>query len=243
VAAEVFVDQMDALRSGHGGVRGARQARRLAGEGARSLIEVVETSFAKTAPTDEEMTRVRRDEETAAERDPGRSAGVRRHAFRIHRAGRLAPVFRRPRRHRQAPAPIEVSAAAERYFRRDNRTVGLFIPEDHPQRAEIAAPLSVEEMLRGYTPRAAVAAGESFRTDAREHRRAHAPVSFGDLKVALAAEENQGRNGQRRHEFSLWRRKVAARQGRSIRDADRGDAGARHGPAHAPADRRRDDAA
>ncbi|MFX7784443.1 hypothetical protein ABTJ92_19670, partial [Acinetobacter baumannii] len=31
----------------------------------------------------------------------------------------------------------DIAAAAGRYFRRDNRTVGLYLPEDHPQRAEV----------------------------------------------------------------------------------------------------------
>ena len=33
----------------------------------------------------------------------------------------------------------QVAAAAGRYFKRDNRTVGAFLPEDQPQRAEIPA--------------------------------------------------------------------------------------------------------
>ena len=33
----------------------------------------------------------------------------------------------------------EVEQAAQRYFVRDNRVVGFFVPEDSPQRAEIPA--------------------------------------------------------------------------------------------------------
>jgi zinc protease len=190
-AAEVFVEQM-ALYDPGVIVFGARVKPGDSLERARDrLVEVVETTFAKNGPTDDEMTRVRRDEETAAERalaDPQDlgitiSESIAQGDWRLFFVDRDATA---------AATAEQVAAAAARYFRRDNRTVGLFIPEDHPQRAEIPAPLSVAEMLKGFTPRAAVAAGEAFEPtqeniDARTHR-----VAVGDLKVALLPKRTKG---------------------------------------------------
>jgi zinc protease len=42
----------------------------------------------------------------------------------------------------------QVAAAAARYFKRDNRTVGVFMPEDQPQRAEIPVAPTTAEALK-----------------------------------------------------------------------------------------------
>jgi zinc protease len=191
LAAEVFVDDMSLFDPGMI-VFGARVKPGDSLEKARDkLIEVVETSFAGKPATDDEMTRVRRDEETASERalaDP-QEFGVTVSESIAQGDWRLFFVDR------DATAKVsaeEVGAVAQRYFRRDNRTVGLFIPEDHPQRAEIPPPLPVEQMLRGFAPRATVAAGENFvptqeNIDARSRL-----LTFGDLKVALLAKKTKG---------------------------------------------------
>lgn len=59
----------------------------------------------------------------------------------------------------------DVQAAAEEYLVNDNRTLGLFLPEQKPDRADSIARISDEEidaMLEGYEGRAAVAQGEDF---------------------------------------------------------------------------------
>jgi zinc protease len=155
------------------------------------LIEVVETTFGRNGPTADEMSRVRQDDETAAERslaDPqdfgiALSESIAQGDWRLFFVDRDATA--------RAGAD-EVGAAAQHYFRRDNRTVGLFIPEDHPQRAEIAAPLTVEAMLQDFSPRAVVEAGESFEPtqenlDARTRR-----TSAGDLHIALLPKKTKG---------------------------------------------------
>jgi len=155
------------------------------------LIDVVESSFADKAPTDEEMNRVHQDAETAAERalaDPqdfgiALSESIAEGDWRLFFAERDATA--------KTTAP-QVADAARRYFRRDNRTVGLFIPEDNPQRVEIAAAPSIDAVLKDFTPRATVAAGEEFaptqeNIDARTRR-----IDIGTLKVALLPKKNKG---------------------------------------------------
>jgi len=191
LAAEVFADQMTLYDPGMM-VFGARVKPGDSLEKARDkLIEVVENTFAAQPPSDDEMTRVRRDKETAAERalaDP-QEFGVSLSESIAQGDWRLFFVDRDASDRVAGP---QVGAAAQRYFRRDNRTVGLFIPEDHPQRAEIPPPLAVDEMLRGYVPRAAVASGENFvptqeNIDARTRL-----LTFGDLKVALLPKKTKG---------------------------------------------------
>jgi len=191
LASEVFVDQM-ALYDPGVMIFGARVKPGDSLDKARDkLVEVVENTFARTAPTDEEIGRVRSEEETAAERalaDPQEfgialSESIAQGDWRLFFVDRDATL---------KATSAEVAAAAQRYFRRDNRTVGMFIPEDNPQRAQIPAPLSVDAMLADFTPRAAVAAGENFEPtqeniDARTRR-----LSIGDLNVALLPKKTKG---------------------------------------------------
>jgi len=155
------------------------------------LIEVVEHSFAQNAPTQAEMDRMRRSEQTDAERalaDP-QGFGVALSDYIAQGDWRLFFLFRDATERVQAP---EVVAAAQRYLRRDNRTVGIFLPEDAPQRAEIPPPLPVEQMLKDFTPHATVEAGERFdpspvNIDARTRI-----VRVGDLKIALLPKKTKG---------------------------------------------------
>jgi zinc protease len=155
------------------------------------LVDVVEHSLGQTAPTQAEMDRMRRSEETEAERalaDP-QGFGVVLSDYIAQGDWRLFFLFRDATERVDAP---QLVAASQRYLRRDNRTVGIFLPEDAPQRAEIPAPLAVDQMLKDFTPRAATEAGERFdpspqNIDART-RLLHA----GDLKIALLPKKTKG---------------------------------------------------
>ena len=86
----------------------------------------------------------------------------------------------------------QVAKAAQNYYRRDNRVVGFFVPEDAPQRAEIAAPPTVDEVLKDFKPKAAGAQAEAFdpsniNIDKRTRR-----LEIGGLKVALLQKKNRG---------------------------------------------------
>lgn len=191
VAAEVFDEDMSLYDPGVM-IFAARVKPGDSIERARDrLIEVVESTFATRAPTDDEMTRVRRDEETAAERtlaDP-QEFGVALSESIAQGDWRLFFVDRDKTEKATAQ---EVGAAAQRYFRRDNRSVAMFIPEDRPQRAEIPAPLPVAAMLEGFAPRAVVAAGESFEPTQENIDARTRLVNFGDLKVALLPKKTKG---------------------------------------------------
>ncbi len=155
------------------------------------LIEIVENSLRRTAPTAEEMDRVRRQAETEAERtlnDP-QAIGVRLSEYMAVGDWRLFFQFRNAM---QSVPSAAVQQVAQQYFRRDNRTVGLFIPDDNPQRTDVPAPPPLAQVLKDLKPRAEAAAGEAFdptpaNIDARTRR-----ARIGDLALALLPKQNRG---------------------------------------------------
>jgi zinc protease len=56
----------------------------------------------------------------------------------------------------------QVKSAAAKYFKRSNRTVGLYIPTEKPERVPVPSTPDVLELVKDYKGRAAVAAGEAF---------------------------------------------------------------------------------
>jgi zinc protease len=155
------------------------------------MVEIVEGSLAAQAPTDAEMARFRQDAETMFERalaDP-QEFGIALSEYISLGDWRLFFVARD--RIAAVPAAI-VAETAGRYLRRDNRGVGMFIPEDKPLRAEIPAPLAAAEILKDFKPRATVTAGEAFEpTQANIDRRTRI-VKVGDLEFALLPKKTRG---------------------------------------------------
>jgi zinc protease len=56
----------------------------------------------------------------------------------------------------------DVRDVAARYFKQTNRTVGLFIPTEKPDRSPIPASPDLDKLLAGYRGHEAIAAGEAF---------------------------------------------------------------------------------
>ncbi len=56
----------------------------------------------------------------------------------------------------------DVLQVAKRYFVQSNRTTGVFIPEENPERSEIPDTPDIAEMLNGYTGKGDIAMGEEF---------------------------------------------------------------------------------
>jgi zinc protease len=86
----------------------------------------------------------------------------------------------------------DVNRVAQKYLRRNNRTFGEFIPTKQPERVEVAATPPVQDMVKDYRGRAAVAQGEAFEPtpeniDARTRR-----VEIGGLKGALLPRKTRG---------------------------------------------------
>jgi zinc protease len=86
----------------------------------------------------------------------------------------------------------EVARVAAKYFKRDNRTIGYFVPDDSPQRTEIPAAPTAEEVLKGFKPKTATSQAEAFdpSQDNIDKRTKH--LQFGGIKVALLPKKNRG---------------------------------------------------
>ena len=154
------------------------------------LIAAVE-GFAKTPPTEDEMERVRRNIGNSIEKalnDPQKvgvalSEQIALGDWRLLFLGRdsLPKV-----------TPQQVAKAAAHYLKRDNRTVGSFVPEDSVQRAEITAAPSVEKVMQDFKGKEGTLVSEVFDPSQANILKRTELKTIGGLKVALLPKKNRG---------------------------------------------------
>lgn len=154
------------------------------------LIRILE-GFGAAPPTAEEVARARKSYENQYEKALANheSVGVQLSEYIALGDWRL---FFLARDLLPKITPEMVAKAAAAYYRRDNRTVGIYLPEDTPQRAEVPPAPTVAEVMKDFKGKAQVAVAEAFdpsqaNIDARTKR-----LEFGGLKVALLAKKNRG---------------------------------------------------
>ncbi len=87
----------------------------------------------------------------------------------------------------------QVKSAAAKYFKRANRTVGLYIPTAQPERVPVPSTPDVQQLVKDYKGRAAVSAGEAFdfnpkAIEARVQRTELVPGA----KIALLPKKTRG---------------------------------------------------
>lgn len=155
-----------------------------------ALTEAVET-FAARPPTEEEMARVRRLYENQMERslnDP-QQVGVALSETIALGDWRL---FFTGRERIKTISAQEVADVAQRYFRRDNRVTGTFLPEDAPQRATIPPAPSVASILAQFKPRASTLVSEDFDPTQANIMKRTRLTTAGGVKLALLAKKNRG---------------------------------------------------
>jgi len=155
-----------------------------------ALTEAVE-GFAAAPPTEEEMARVRRVYENQMERslnDP-QQVGVALSETIALGDWRL---FFTGRERIKTISAQEVTDVAGRYFRRDNRVTGTFLPEDAPQRATIPAAPSVESILAQFKPRTSTLVAENFDPTQANIMQRTKLTTAGGVKLALLPKKNRG---------------------------------------------------
>ena len=155
-----------------------------------ALITAVE-SFAQTPPTQEEMARVRRNYANAIEKalnDPQRVGVALSEPIAL---GDWRLLFQ-GRDNLPNVTSQQVSEAAARYLRRDNRTVGRFLPDAAPQRAEIPAAPTAAEVLKDFKGKPSTLAAESFDPSQANIMARTERTTIGGLKVALLPKKNRG---------------------------------------------------
>jgi zinc protease len=101
-------------------------------------------------------------------------------------------MFFRSRDWAQQVTAAQVQEAAGKYLRRDNRTVGVFLNETSPQRAELPAVASAAEVLKDYQPKAVNQVAEEFDASPENIERRVRRQEISGMKVALLTKKNRG---------------------------------------------------
>ncbi|MCY3677572.1 MAG: pitrilysin family protein [Gemmatimonadetes bacterium] len=87
----------------------------------------------------------------------------------------------------------DVQRVAVSYLKPSNRTVGFFIPDDDPDRAEIPVAPDVASLVEGYTGDEAVAEGEAFDpSPANIDRRTMSSEFASGMEIALLPKDTRG---------------------------------------------------
>jgi zinc protease len=155
-----------------------------------ALTQAVE-EFSQHPPTPEEMERTRRTYLNDIERslnDPQQvgvalSEVIALGDWRLFFVGRdRVPTI----------TAEQVASAAGRYFKRDNRVSGSFVPDDAPQRAVIPPAPTVESLLKDFKPQASTLTAEDFEPTQANIMKRTTLVTAGGVKLALLPKKNRG---------------------------------------------------
>ena len=154
------------------------------------MTRIVE-EFYKNPPTAEEMDRARKSFANSAERTLNNHESIGLQMSEYIAMGDWRLFFQGRDRAETVPAE-RVKEVAAKYYKRDNRTVGLFMPEDQPQRAEIPAPPSLVEALKDFKPKQATSTGEAFDPSNTNIDKRSKRIDIGGVKVVLLQKKNRG---------------------------------------------------
>ncbi|WP_437230024.1 insulinase family protein [Planctomicrobium sp. SH661] len=93
----------------------------------------------------------------------------------------------------EAVTPASVDAVAKKYLKQNNRTAGLFIPTQQPERIDIPQTPNLAEMIGEYEGRESVAMGEAFDVSPQniEKRTTRVTLPSG-IKAAFLPKKNRG---------------------------------------------------
>jgi zinc protease len=87
----------------------------------------------------------------------------------------------------------DVQRVAVKYLKPSNRTLGMFIPEDKPDRTEVPKALEVSTLVKDYKGGTAVATGEAFDSSATNiDRRTKRAALANGMKTMLLAKKTRG---------------------------------------------------
>jgi len=86
----------------------------------------------------------------------------------------------------------DVNRVAATYFKKHNRTVGMYIPESKPQRLAISSAPPIETLVKDYKGGTVSAAGEAFDTSPANIDARLKVVDAGGIKAGLLAKKNRG---------------------------------------------------
>ncbi|MCD8339380.1 MAG: insulinase family protein, partial [Burkholderiales bacterium] len=154
------------------------------------LIDTIETSLEKTPMTAKELERAKQEAQTSFERafsDPeGFAVGLSEYIalgdWRLFFYGRDET---------SKVTAEQADNVASKYFVRDNRVVGEFIPEDSPKRAEIPQAPSAQELLSSYKAKQDTSQAEAFDASYDNLNARTIRFQVGNLKVSMLPKKNR----------------------------------------------------
>jgi zinc protease len=161
-------------------------------EARAQLIEVMENSLIEEPVTEKEVERAVQQILKARELEASESdkLAISLSDWAAQGDWRLYFLYRD---HLEKLTPTQVQAAAEKYFVRNNRTVGLFIPTEKADRISVPEAPNLAELLDGYQGRQALSAGEQIDPSplAIEHRTLRGKLATG-IEYALLPKKTRG---------------------------------------------------
>ncbi len=86
----------------------------------------------------------------------------------------------------------DVNRVAATYFKKQNRTVGIFIPVEQPERLSVPAVESIADLVNNYKGGAAVVSGEEFDPSPENLQTRTKTVEIGGVQVGLLPKKNRG---------------------------------------------------
>ena len=154
------------------------------------MVRIIE-GFGAAPITEEEVARARKSFENAAEKvlNNHESIGVQLSEYIALGDWRL---FFKARDDAKRVRAQDVAKAAQAYYRRDNRTVGFYLPEDNPQRADIPSAPAVAEVMKDFKATAEVSVAEAFDPSQANIDKRTEQIAIGGIKVALLPKKNRG---------------------------------------------------
>jgi zinc protease len=156
-----------------------------------TLVQTVE-GFAATPPSKEEVDRARAQLLKNIDLNLNRSDRIGLTLSEFIGAGDWRLYFLHRDRLRKLTVE-EVQAAAVKYFKPANRTLGMFLPTQQPDRAEIPATPEVAALLKDYKGDPAIAIGEAFDpSPGNIETRTIRNATPGGLTLALLPKKTRG---------------------------------------------------
>ena len=154
------------------------------------LTRIVE-EFYKNPPTAEEMARAKKSFANDSEKvlNNHESIGVQMSEYIALGDWRL---FFQARDAAEMVTAEQVRNVASKYYRRDNRIVGQFQPEDTPQRAELPKPPTAAEVLKDFKGKQTTSNAETFDPSQANIDKRTKRAVIGGVKLAMLAKKNRG---------------------------------------------------
>ncbi len=165
---------------------------------AKAALMTAMTDVVKNAPTQEQVERAKNEILKQIELSFNSSQNIALQLTTYAGMGDWRMLFL-TRDRVKAVTVSDVARVAASYLKDDNRTTGVFIPTDKPERSEIPAAPDVEALVKDYKGNAEVAAGEAFDpAPANIESRTQRSELPGGARIALLTKKTRGESVEAR---------------------------------------------